>query len=423
MPHHNPEKGTKQMPKPSTVQVALYRPCKNKNSWRVMFRDPAQANKWVWWSFPDEQSAKAAHEDRVAYVNSTPFVPAPSANRAHGGPHTMDELFEALQARWASSGAAQGTMDQGDSVYRTWVRPALGQVSVWKWCFTPKLTLAIFNKGFDMGRAPSTMLGVKRLLRTMLSEAHDLGWAPRSADPLRKARHRGFVGAAKQYVRPEARPTTAQADALATELDRLGAARGLPGLGPMCKVASRGGLRFGEQAALRPSSLVAPQVIEVKQAWQQIRKAGRPVLGLTKNRQSRQVVLPASVWLELKVRADEVERDHGPGGLLFPGPKGPGQPWTDSEFRRVFIAAARAAGWRMTGDTRTRRGLLRGGHPVLAYKSLRHHAATWMHDVAKWAWPCVSRYLGHHSVQFTIDRYVRSEDQADEENCRRVAGL
>ncbi|HET9060573.1 MAG TPA: hypothetical protein VFN61_11675 [Acidimicrobiales bacterium] len=84
-------------------------------------------------------------------------------------------------------------------------------------------------------------------------------------------------------------------------------------------------------------------MLEVRASWVYVREAA-PELRLPRNGKKRTVLVPASLWEGLKARAADVEASLGPGGLLFPGPKGPEHPWTDGEFRRVFTAAARDAG-------------------------------------------------------------------------------
>lgn len=400
------------MSKRNQVAVKLYGPHKNKPAWRVVWRDPAQPGKRVFWSFPDKDSAMAAYQERLDYVLAAPAaVPGAPRLGRRSGPHTMAELFDEQKATWKVAGTAASTLRHYQSLYNTWVGPALGATDVRAWATSARYSNAVFDAAFAAGRSPATVLGISRLLRTMLSQAHELGWAPAKANPLdRRHRHRGLVGAGRALVRPEAMPTTAQADALARALDAIGAKRGLPALGLMCRVASRGGLRFGEQVALQAASLTDHRTVWVTHSYQQLR-GSRPVLAPTKNRQEREVPVPASVWQDLEARAKEVAADQGPEGLLFPGPGGPGQPWTDSEFRRVFQAAARAAGWPMAPGPAGA-----PGRPLLPYKNLRHHAATWMFEVAHYRWADISRYLGHHSTSFTHDHYERSEHGADDQN-------
>jgi integrase len=74
----------------------------------------------------------------------------------------------------------------------------------------------------------------------------------------------------------------------------------------------------------------------------------------------------------------------------------------------------------MVGDHMTRRGLMRGGAPALPWRNLRHHAATWLHNTAGLPWEEVSNILGHHSVAFTLETYVRRGSDSDAETRRRL---
>lgn len=77
----------------------------------------------------------------------------------------------------------------------------------------------------------------------------------------------------------------------------------------------------------------------------------------------------------------------------------------------------------MAGDTETLTGLRRGGKPLIPYRNLRHHAAWWMREIAGFDWADVSRYLGHHSVAFTLARYIRPGADTDARNLRRLDQL
>jgi integrase len=122
-------------------------------------------------------------------------------------------------------------------------------------------------------------------------------------------------------------------------------------------------------------------------------------------------------------RAKEVTERHGPNALLFPGPKGPTQPWTESEFRNVFLKAATHAGWEMVGPFVRSDRRACPGKAAIPYRNLRHHAAVWMREVARFDWADVSRALGHASVAFTHARYVRPGADADERNRRSLDSL
>lgn len=88
-----------------------------------------------------------------------------------------------------------------------------------------------------------------------------MGWLDRSIDPLdglEIGRANVLHGATAQYVDPRLRPETRQVNAMAAAADKLCGPEGtdplmtrLPLLGTKIRVVGFGGLRLGEQNALR----------------------------------------------------------------------------------------------------------------------------------------------------------------------------
>jgi integrase len=112
--------------------------------------------------------------------------------------------------------------------------------------------------------------------------------------------------------------------------------------------------------------------------------------------------------------------------LLFEDPIRPGLPLSESATYRLHNKAALMADWdavQVRRHENARRHLGPNLRPRHSNYSLRHHAATWMHQVAGFEWEDVSRYMGHHSVAFTYAVYVRSGADADERNRERARGL
>lgn len=206
---------------------------------------------------------------------------------------------------------------------------------------------------------------------------------------MRKVRYtaKAVVRDGALYVPPSARPTTAMVHALSEALDLIGGKRDMPWLGDMARVAAFGGLRFGEQTAVRPADYdPAENRLEVASAWAQP-SGQQPALKLPKNGHARSVLLPGSLRAALTARA-AVASQHGPDALLV------------RPDRRACP-----------------------GRAAIPYRNLRHHAAMWMRQVAKFEWPCVSTALGHASVDFTHARYVRSRVDAEERNRKNLEGL
>lgn len=82
-----------------------------------------------------------------------------------------------------------------------------------------------------------------------------------------------------------------------------------------------------------------------------------------------------------------------------------------------------AAGWACHPDSVSPKGKTQKGRPVIPWRNLRHHAATWLHEVAGFEWVDVSRTLGHASVAFTQARYVRPSSDAEIRNRAALADL
>ena len=191
-------------------------------------------------------------------------------------------------------------------------------------------------------------------------------------------------------VPPSERPTTAMVDDLADAFDAKGGEDGRPWLGQMPRVAGYVGPRLGELTSLRPVDVDEErQGVMVATAWT-FSVADGAEQKTPKNGRRRFVLLPMSLFLEVLARAKQVEAEHGPYALLYPGPKGPLEPFTEGELRRVFEPAARAAGWECHPDTVSPKGKRQKGRPVIPWRNLRHHAATWLHEVAGFEWVDVS---------------------------------
>lgn len=286
----------------------------------------------------------------------------------------------------------------------------------------------VIARAVDAGRAPATIQNIGALLASLANHGHRRRWLPPSARPMEGVEYtaKAIERNTELWVPPSARPTTAMVDALVVALDEAGIERGLPWLGQMARVAAFAGTRLGEQTALQPHHYdVGLNQFMINQTWRKADDGGLE-LSRPKNGRPRRIDLPGSLRDEVARRAAEVRAliaSGVHGALMYPGPKGPDRPLTESEFRRVFIAAARQAGWAMVGDHATKTGLLRGGRPAVPYRNLRHHAAMWMREVAGFEWADVSRALGHHSVVFTISRYVRPDADAEERNRRRLEKL
>lgn len=283
-------------------------------------------------------------------------------------------------------------------------------------------SLSVIASARAKGLAPSTIQGIGGLLRSLVSMAHRLRWAAPGLNPMADVEYlladTADRDAGPGYVPVDQRPSTAMVEDLIAAMGDVGGKKKMLAAGDLGRAAAYPGLRLGEQVALDTISHRAGRcqlIVSQAVSW----PAG---LGATfhapKNGRPRTILLPGSLNDVLAERVGLLQliarkRGHTGRILLFPRSLDAlDVPMSESAPRRLFIAAARTAGWDFDGD-----------HPVLPYRNLRHHAATWMHDVAGMPWVDVSRALGHHSVAFTLSRYVLPSADADERNRRRLEDL
>jgi integrase len=144
------------------------------------------------------------------------------------------------------------------------------------------------------------------------------------------------------------------------------------------------GLRFGEAAALRRSSVnLLRRRLRVAESLAEI--GGALIFGSTKTHAERSLPLPPSLLELLRIHLDEnVSPD--PDALLFTSPEG--SPVRYSNFRREV--------WRPT--------LERLGLPLVGLHVLRHSGAARMIG-AGWSAKAVQQSLGHGSVAFSLTVY------------------
>lgn len=404
--------------------VSLYAPTDKFPSYRLVWTDPFSGERCQR-RYPTREVADEWFASTVDYVKAG-VAAQPSTVGARSGVKTVADLFEELDARWDRESRSDTYRESRAGIFRTWIEPVVGHLSVTEWGADEEVCDKILDAARAAGRRPATIQNVGALLRVLVSTAHKKKWLPRSMNPMADVSYvapKEAEDESQDYVPPSERPTTAMVEALATVLAAVGAVSGRAWLGLMARVAGYGGLRLGELTSLRPMDVDEDRHgVRVDWAWSYSKRKGaqrkRP-----KNGRRRFVLLPGSVMRPLVEHARRVAEEHGDGALLFPSRHGHDLPLLERELRPLFKSAARKAGWACRPDKKEEGKHLQRGAPLIPWRNLRHHAATWMHEVAEYEWVDVSRALGHASVAFTQAKYVRPSAEAERRNCAKVRDL
>lgn len=164
-------------------------------------------------------------------------------------------------------------------------------------------------------------------------------------------------------------------------------------------LAATAGLRWGEQHALTPRDVRLQEgqyVIRVARKLQIGANGAVVGTSLPKMGKRRVALAPSHLVDDLLKRCREVERAHGPDGLLFPSPLDPTRPYTQDSFSSTVRRYAPRCGWPVDQH----------GRLMWTWHSLRHLACVWqLRDVGIDP-AMVSKGMGHGSVTFTLRRYV-----------------
>lgn len=410
--------------------LKLFRPTTGTPKWRLDYVDPltgercqprrtSKADALQLWDDTVEYLRAAKHATRVASAQSVGLV---IVNRS-GGP-VVDDLFAKVVARWKRLHATERYVQTRVGMYRYRIQSVVGGLTVREWGSTTEHNEKVIDRALTDGLAPSSLQNVGSLLRMLVSQAWRERWLPRTVNPMEDV---PYVSAAEEqgeercFVPEDERPSTEAVWRLVEKYDVLGDEVGVPWLGDRARVAAFGGPRPGEQDALRIDDL-RPEYggIYVDEAFSapRGRRGQPPLLKSTKNRRRRLVRLPRSVFERLEARADGLlAAGLPPTALLFADPRDAFLPLNETTSRRLFVEAALAAGWTtvpVRRDPDAKRHLGPDRRPRHVYYTLRHHAASWMHEVAEMAWRDVSKALGHHSTAFTLAVYERSDADSQE---------
>jgi integrase len=274
-------------------------------------------------------------------------------------------------------------------------------------------------------------VGQQRRLRVAMSGLLKYGWAEEwvKLEPLHllktatirvdEADRKAKIAAPS--LTTELRPIT-EADVptheeVANFASELGQLRGAPWWYELfAMVPAYTGLRLGEVLGLEAGDfdlekrylLVSRQVAEVK---------GKPVETGPKRASSRITLIPELTppsakypkgYPLLEMLSARLAEMSGPTSPLFPAPRG--RFWRRSNFsRRVYIPAAKAAGWRLDDD----------GNVALKYHGLRHRFCTWLLWDLGNSPQDVAEVAGHKDVSITLKIYSGNDGGA----LQRIAAI
>ncbi len=268
-------------------------------------------------------------------------------------------------------------------------------------------------------------------------------------------------GATAHYVDPHLRPETRQVRAMADAADILCGPDGtdplmtrLPLFGTKIRVAGFGGLRLGEQNALRAIDVFFERgYVHVNGSWiTPRREAG--FRGPVKNHTLHEVPLPKSLMhdellprvkellglpakasLQQVVNAQEAERQRR--APLAAREKDKSLAWWNYPVQvedELWLFIDTATGIPVKPEMHNERWhrirkWVDDNDPdnawprTIVYRNLRHHAATrWFHDELGESWEVVAQYLGD-KLTTVLNHYVRAGEDALRGSVHKLATL
>ena len=366
----------------------LYAPSEGERRYRVVGRDVS--GERLYFKFDREADARAKARELESYFGS-----ATPVRGSVDEPRTV----AALAARYVLHlhGRSTRYRERQEYLLRCWVLPLLGDAHVADW--TPADSETVLNKA-RLQLAPSTVQTLGATMRALVTFAHKNRWLPRELDPMWLVSYSvkaEFQGQAIGFTPRTSLPTDEECSALFDALTAAGHEQWALAM----KLKHRSGTRWGELIALRPCDLEFEpnRVVRIARSVEQSRSG--MAIKKTKNEHKRASIFPASLSDELTSFVDDVRRQRGDEALLFPGPDG--HPIERRRFQRIWVRAAKAAGWQLTTPNSAR------WHP----HDLRHVAACWMLFDVKIDAAIVATMLGHANAAFTMSRYVGVRGNAE----------
>lgn len=441
-------------------RVRLYAPASGGTKYQVMFRAPAgEGEPWkrVLRRASSEAEARRIFAQAEAALDAEAEAPARADVRAA---RTIRMLGEAYLKDSIERGKQPRTMEQRESRLNAHILPTIGDVPVTKW--RVEHSRMVMEKGSKTLFSQRGCEDLRGQLAAMRKLAWRLGWLDRSIDPLdglEIAKSNVLHGATAQYVDPRLRPETRQVKAMADAADKLCGPEGtdplmtrLPLFGTKIRVAGFGGLRLGEQNALRAIDVFFDRgYVHVNGSW--ITPRGQSGFrGPVKNHTLHEVPLPKSLMheellprvkellgltptasLQQVINAQEGERQRR--AALAAREKDKSLAWwnypvppEDELWLFVDTATGLPVKPEMHNERwhRVRRWVDENDADnawpkTIVYRNLRHHAATkWFHEELGEPWEVVAQYLGD-KLTTVLSHYVRAGEDALRDSVSKLA--
>lgn len=444
-----------------TWRVRLYAPEDGGTKYQVMFRAPAgDGEPWkrVLRRANSEDEARKIFAQAEAALDTEKDTPAGADVRAS---RTIEMLGKAYLQDSIERGKQPRTMEQRESRLNAHILPTIGGVPVAKW--RVEHSRLVMEKGAKTIFSQRGREDLRGQLAAMRKLAWRLGWLDRSIDPLdglEIGKANVLHGATAQYVDPRLRPETRQVKAMADAADKLCGPDGtdplltrLPLFGTKIRVAGFGGLRLGEQNALRAIDVFFDRgYVHVNGAWVTPRHADG-FRGPVKNHTLHEVPLPKSLmhdellpWvkellglpakasLQQVINAQEAERHRR--ASLSARQKDRSLAWWNYSVApedELWLFIDTATGLPVKPEAHNERWhrvrkWVEENDPdnawpkAIVYRNLRHHAATkWFHDELGEPWEVVAQYLGD-KLTTVLNHYARAGEDALRDSVSKLEG-
>lgn len=445
---------------PRGWRVRLYAPAPGSNQFQVFFRTPAgDGEPWkrVLRRAASEEEARKIFEQAEAALDTDREAPVGADVRAG---RTIRMLGEAYLKESIARGKQPRTMEGRESRLNAHILPTIGDVPVTKWRVEhSRLVMEKGSKTLFSQRGREDLRGQLAAMRKL---AWRLGWLDRSIDPLdglEIGRANVLHGATAQYVDPRLRPETRQVKAMAAAADKLCGPDGtdplmtrLPLFGTKIRVAGFGGLRLGEQNALRAIDVFFDHgYVHVNGSWITPRRTPG-FRGPVKNHTLHEVPLPRSLMreellprvavllglpadaaLQRVLNAQEEERQRR--ASLAQREKDRSLAWWNYPVppeEELWLFVDTVTGLPVKPEMHNERwhrvrAWVEENDPdnawprTIVYRNLRHHAATkWFHEELGEPWEVVAQYLGD-KLSTVLNHYVRAGEDALRDSVSKLA--